>query len=269
MRKLFSTSTSGKPLRRKGSPMSRPLATRRLLLRALATIFGAALLTYLIRRVGPGRLVEDVATLGWGLALVIALGGVAHLAKAWAWRFTLVGEEHKVSFPRLLQLRLASEAVGQVGALGQLFGEGLRISALSQEIPIDSRISSVTLDRALFIATGAMVSLGGIVAALLALSLTHALRSYAVLFAVALIGLLLVIVLAVRKRWPVLSRSARVVGKLRCFSSWLESKESLIESVRTGFSTSITTHPGHFGPAWASIWCATEWQCWRCISSFG
>jgi len=207
------------------------MATRRLLLRALATIFGAALLTYLIRRVGPGRLVEDVATLGWGLALVIALGGVAHLVKAWAWRFTLVGEEHKVSFPRLLQLRLASEAVGQVGALGQLFGEGLRISALSQEIPIDSRISSVTLDRALFIATGAMVSLGGIVAALLALSLTHALRSYAVLFAVALIGLLLVIVLAVRKRWPVLSHSARVVGKLRCFSSWLESKESLIESV--------------------------------------
>src|SRR5271157_5858555 len=231
--------------------MSRHAANRRLLLRFLAATFGTGLLAYLIWRIGLSELSQDVSRLGWGLALVIALGGVAHVVKAWAWRFTLVGEEHKVSFLRLLQLRLASEAVGQVGALGQLFGEGLRISALSAEIPAACRISSVTLDRALFIATGAMVSLGGIVAALLALSLTHALRSYAVLFAVALIGLLLVIVLAVRKRWPVLSHSARVVGKLRCFSSWLESKESLIESVRTGFSTSITTHPGHFGPAWA------------------
>src|SRR5208337_1562719 len=88
MQKLFSTSTSIKLLRRKGSPVSKPMATRRLLLRTLATIFGVALLTYLIWRVGPGRLVEDIATLGWGLALVIALGGVAHVVKAWAWRFT-------------------------------------------------------------------------------------------------------------------------------------------------------------------------------------
>src|SRR5271166_2467091 len=233
MRKLFSTSTSGKPLSRKGSPMSKPMATRRLLLRTLATIFGAALLTYLIRRVGPGRLVEDIGRLGWGLALVIALGGVAHLVKAWAWRFTLVGEEHKVSFLRLLQLRLASEAVGNVGALGQLFGEGLRISSLSSEIPAASRISSVTLDRGLFIATGAMVSLAGIVAALLAVSLTHAFRSYAALFAVALISLLLAIGLAVRKRWLVLSGSARAVGRFRWASNWLKSKEALTESVET------------------------------------
>jgi len=230
--------------------VSKPMATRRLLLRTLATIFGVALLTYLIWRVGPGRLVEDIATLGWGLALVIALGGVAHVVKAWAWRFTLVGEEHKVSFSRLLQLRLASEAVGTVGALGQLFGEGLRISSLSSEIPAASRISSVTLDRGLFIATGAMVSLAGIVAALLALSLTHALRSYAALFAVALISLLLVIGLAVRKRWLFLSCSARAVGKFRWATNWLKSKEALIESVETRLFDFYHHTPRAF---WASL----------------
>src|SRR5271165_6065434 len=250
MQKLFSTSTSSQPWRRKGSPVSKPMATRRLLLRTLATIFGVALLTYLIWRVGPGRLVEDIATLGWGLALVIALGGVAHVVKAWAWRFTLVGEEHKVSFSRLLQLRLASEAVGTVGALGQLFGEGLRISSLSSEIPAASRISSVTLDRGLFIATGAMVSLAGIVAALLALSLTHALRSYAALFAVALISLLLVIGLAVRKRWLFLSCSARAVGKFRWATNWLKSKEALIESVETRLFDFYHHTPRAF---WASL----------------
>ena len=135
--------------------MSKPMATRNLLLRALATIFGVALLTYLIWRIGPSELSQDVSRLGWGLALVIALGGVAHVVKAWAWRFTLVGEEHRVSFPRLLQLRLVSEAFGQLGVFGQAFGEGIRVSALSAEIPAACRISSVTLDRGLFIATGA------------------------------------------------------------------------------------------------------------------
>ena len=213
--------------------MSKPMASRRLLLQVLATIFGTVLLAYLIRRVGPSRLVQDVATLGWGLAFVIALGGVAHLVKAWAWRFTLVGEEHKVSFPRLLQLRLASETLGTIGGLGQLFGEGLRVSSLSSEIPAACRISSVTLDRGLFIATGALVMLTGIVTAPLALSLNHALQRYVVFSAFTLIGLLLLLALAVQKRWPILSGPARAAGRLRHFRSWLESRESTISSVES------------------------------------
>ncbi|MGO9520085.1 MAG: lysylphosphatidylglycerol synthase domain-containing protein [Candidatus Korobacteraceae bacterium] len=211
--------------------MSRHTATRRLALRFLAAIFGTALLAYLIWRVGPSTLAQDVSRLGWGLALVIALGGVAHVVKAWAWRFTLSGEEHRVSFPKLLQLRLVSEAVGQLGVFGQAFGEGLRASALSAEIPAACRISSVTLDRGLFIATGALVMLAGIATAPLALSLSQSLQRYAVLFAFTLIGLLMLTALAVQKRWPILSGPARAAGRLRYFRSWLESKESIIKSV--------------------------------------
>ena len=133
--------------------MSKPSTTSRKALRIVAAVSGAALLAYLIWRVGPADLVENISRLGWGLALIIALGGVAHLVKTWAWRLTLAGCRGGVSFARMFQLRLASEAVGQVGALGQIFGEGLRVSALGPQIPIESRISSVTLDRAMFIAS--------------------------------------------------------------------------------------------------------------------
>ena len=211
--------------------MFRRIANRRLLLRFLTATFGTGLLAYLIWRIGASTLAQDVSRLGWGLALVIALGGVAHVVKAWAWRFTLSGEEHKVSFPKLLQLRLVSEAVGQLGVFGQAFGEGLRASALNAEIPAACRISSVTLDRGLFIATGALVMLTGIMTAPLALSLSHAFQRYVVLFAVTLIGLLLLTALAVQKRWPILSGPARAAGRLRYFRSWLESKESIIKSV--------------------------------------
>ena len=200
-------------------------------LRIVGAILGIGLLSYLILRAGPSTLAESFHRLGWGLALIIALGGVAHLVKTIAWRLTLVGSGSLVSLARLFQLRLVCEAAGQMGAVGQMFGEGLRVSALSAEMPIDSRVSSVTLDRALFVVAGAMVSVVGIAAALFVVPLSHALRLYAILFAVALAGLLCVAATAMVRRWPFLSASARVFGRIRYFSARVESKLPVIRSV--------------------------------------
>ena len=230
--------------------MSKPPAARRIAVRTAAIVSGGALLAYLVWRVGPGNLLKNIATLGWGLALIIALGGVAHLVKTCAWRLTLTSRKGGVSFSRMLQVRLASEAVGQVGILAQIFGEGLRVSALGTEIPMDNRISSVALDRAMFIVSGAMVSMVGIVAALLAISLTHAFRVYAVLFVIILFGLLLVVVLAMLNRWPFMSRSARVIGRLQFLRQRVENALPLIDSVENKLFDFHRWTPGAF---WASL----------------
>jgi len=70
---------------------------------------------------GPAKLLASMVALGWGLRLVIAWGGVAHLLKTWAWRLTLLGGKYQVFFGRMLGLRLSSEAIGQFGGLAQLF----------------------------------------------------------------------------------------------------------------------------------------------------
>jgi phosphatidylglycerophosphate synthase len=231
--------------------VSKPPPARRMVFRTLAVVAGGALLAYLVWRVGPGNLLKSIATLGWGLALVIALGGVAHLVKTCAWRLTLTScSRRSVSFSRMLQVRLASEAVGQVGILGQIFGEGLRVSALGTEIPMDNRISSVALDRAMFIVSGAMVTMVGIVAALLAISLTHAFRVYAVLFVIILFGLLLVVVRAILNRWPFMSRSARLIGRLQFLRQRVENALPLIDSVENKLFDFHRWTPGAF---WASL----------------
>ena len=230
--------------------MRKPTTKTRWVLRSLAVIYGAVLLVYLIRRVGPGRIAENIATLGWGLALVIALGGVVHVLRTLAWRVTLTGWTGRVSLRRMFQLRVASEAVGQVGVLGQLFGEGLRITAFDPSIPIDRRISSVILDRALFIVTGAIVSVAGIAAALLVASLSHALRLYSALFAVTVIGLLSAVALAMLNRWPILSRPARALSRLRFLRDRVESTLPLIHSVEKKLFDFQRSTPRAF---WASF----------------
>jgi phosphatidylglycerophosphate synthase len=219
---------------------------RRLALRTLTAVFGVGLLIYLVRRVGSENLLQSVVRLGWGLALIIALSGISHLVRAWAWRMTLTGWRGKTSLLRMLQVRMASEAAGQAGILGHLFGDGLRISAFDESIPIDSRISSVILDRALFIAAGTVVSGVGILAALLVLSLTHALQLYAALFAVTLISLLFLLVMAVLKRWRVLSRPAQYLGQLQRFRVQVENALPLIYSVERQLFDFHTSTPGAF-----------------------
>ena len=89
------------------------LARARLPLRMLGAILGILLFIHLIHRAGPAKLLASMVALGWGLALVIAWGGVAHILKTWAWRLTLLDGKYHVSFARMLGLRLSSEAVGQ------------------------------------------------------------------------------------------------------------------------------------------------------------
>ena len=83
----------------------------RLPLRLLAGLFGILLFAYLVHRAGPAKLARKHGHSGMGAwRLVIALGGVAHVVKTWAWRLTLLDDKHQVSFARMLGLRLGSRS---------------------------------------------------------------------------------------------------------------------------------------------------------------
>jgi len=228
----------------------KPAAKARLPLRVLAGLIGICLFAYLVHRAGPTQLLQSMTTLGWGVILVIAWGAVAHLTKTWAWRLTLLEEKHQVSFARMFGLRLASEAAGQVGGLGQLFGEGLRVSMLGPGMSLASGIASVTIDRAFFVLSAAVVSIVGLLAVLIVLPLPHALVAYATVLALILLGVVLLTVVAVKKRWPVLSRTAQIVSRIPHFRGWIERERSLILSVENNLLDFYHRTPSSF---WASF----------------
>lgn len=225
-------------------------ARARLPLRVLGAILGILLFIHLIHRAGPGNLLASMAALGWGLALVIAWGGVAHILKTWAWRLTLLDGKHQVSFARMLGLRLGSEAVGQFGGLAQLFGDGLRVSLLDPAIPLSSGIASVTIDRVFFIVSAAVVSIAGLSAALVVLPLPHKIILYAIVSACSLLGFVLLSAIAIRKRWPLLSRTGEVVGRIPYLRPLINRKRLLIHSVEETLFDFYHRTPKVF---WASL----------------
>ena len=230
--------------------MSRTLARARLPLRILGAILGILLFVYLIHRAGPAKLLASMVALGWGLALVIAWGGVAHILKTWAWRLTLLDGKYQVSFARMLGLRLSSEAVGQLGGLAQLFGEGLRVSLLGPAIPLSQGIASVTIDRAFFVVSAAVVSFLGLSAVLMVLPLPHKLVLYAIVFACVLLGFVLLSAIAIRNRWPLFSRTGEVLGRIRYLKPLIDRKRALIHSVEESLLDFYHSTPKAF---WASL----------------
>jgi phosphatidylglycerophosphate synthase len=184
------------------------------------------------------------------LGLVLLWGGVAHIVKAWAWRLTLLDDKRHVSFARLLGLRLASEAVGQLGGLAQLFGEGLRVSLLGPAMPLSTGIASVTIDRVFFVLSAAVVSVVGLLPVLIALPLPRNLAPYASVSALILLGVILLSAVAIAKRWPVLSWAAQTLARIPFCRTWIERERTLIDSVENAVLDFYHLTPGAF---WASF----------------
>jgi phosphatidylglycerophosphate synthase len=216
----------------------------------LTPLLGVGLLVYLLSKIDVHPLAANAKAIGWGLLLVIALGGLSHVVKTWAWLLTMRGERRKVSFGRAFGLRLASEAIGQLGFLGMVGGETTRVSLLGSGVSLPAAISSVTLDRGLFMVTGAVVTLTGIAGIGLAVPLPHALRLYAMALAIGLVCLLAAGAIAMQRRWPVLSASARRIGWIPGLKKWIGAREPTLIASERRILAFCHEAPGAF---WCSV----------------
>src|SRR5207245_4860462 len=88
--------------------------------------------------------------------------------------------------------------------------------------------------------------------------LSRALRLYASLFAFALIAFLMLTLFAVRKRWPVLSWSARSIARIPSLKSWIDKRYLMVQSVESALFDFHHETPRAF---WASFSLNLAAQC--------
>jgi hypothetical protein len=106
----------------------------RQLVRLSIALLGFSLLLFLVRGAGPSLVADQVKAVGWGLGVIIALGGISHLTKTLAWRLTFLCDIREVPFARTFALRLISEAIGSLGLPGQVLGETARVYLLGSAL---------------------------------------------------------------------------------------------------------------------------------------
>jgi hypothetical protein len=169
----------------------------------------------MVFRAGPGAVWKQVQAVGWGLALIIILGGFSQLIKTCAWRQTFACDISALSWSRSLGAQLVSDAVGQLGFAGKLFGEGLRVSMLGSAVPLANGISSSAIDGGLHAFTAVVVTVLGITATLLLAPVVDGRwRTYALLLAAVLIAIVAISAVAVASGWRLMGNAARAIGRL-------------------------------------------------------
>src|ERR1700751_137996 len=199
--------------------------------RSFLLLLGVSLLGYMVFRAGPGAVWNQVQAVGWGLALIIILGGFSQLIKTCAWRQTFACDISALSWSRSLGAQLVSDAVGQLGFPGKLFGEGLRISMLGSAVPLANGISSSAIDGGLHALTAAVVTVLGIAATLLLAPVVDGRwRIYALLVAAVLIAIVAISAMAVASGWRLMGSTARAIGRLPRLHKLVSDKLSVIDS---------------------------------------
>src|SRR5437588_2137884 len=131
---------------RQGSTAPRLQSLIQLSLRFVAALLGLGLLGYLVFRTGPGVVWKQLEAVGWGLALIIILGGFSQFIKTCAWRQAFTCDISGLSWSRSFVAQLVSDALGQFGVAGKVLGEGTRISLLGSTVPVSSGLSAGVSD---------------------------------------------------------------------------------------------------------------------------
>lgn len=209
--------------------MSNARTTSGARLQRVCALLGLALFVHLIVRANPRVLWAQIVPLWFGIAIIIVLGGVTHLVKTWAWRLTLTCDVSRLSWRRSFVVRLISEALGQLGVVGKLFGEGARVSLISGSIPVSDAVASAALDSGLFTLTSAFVSMTAILVGLQLTTFPVAIKFSASVVAGLLAAVLTLTAIAIARGYRALGALFDLLARVPRLSDWVRSKREVIE----------------------------------------
>jgi hypothetical protein len=132
----------------------------------LTALAGTALFVWLIWKADPREVWIGFQKIGWGLAWIVALGGLRFAARAAAWSLC-VEPPHTLSFTSAFAAVICGDAMGNITPLGPLASEPTKIACVRGRIPIAPALTSLAIENVLYtLSVGAMIAAGA--AALLA-----------------------------------------------------------------------------------------------------
>jgi hypothetical protein len=162
----------------------------------LTALAGLVLLVVVVWDVGVAHVAADVRRVGWGLLLVIAIGGLRFLLRAIAWRLCL-DPPHTLSIGSAFAAVICGDTIGNLTPLGPLVGEPAKAALVRRRVALGPAVTALAIENVLYTLSAAAMIAAGMIVLLLRFRPPSAIRGIGelsiaatiVLFAVAL-GLL-------------------------------------------------------------------------------
>ncbi|HET7619994.1 MAG TPA: lysylphosphatidylglycerol synthase domain-containing protein [Vicinamibacterales bacterium] len=136
---------------------------------------GIVLLVWLVQRVGLDQVWAGFRQIGWGLALIIALGGARFLMRALAWR-TCVEPPDRLRLIDAAAASIAGDALGNLTPLGPIVGEPAKAAFVRRHVTLAAGVTALALENVLYALSAAAMIAAGMVALLFRFDLPRAIR---------------------------------------------------------------------------------------------
>jgi hypothetical protein len=127
---------------------------------------GTALLVWVIAALGPAAIAADVRQAGWGIAVIVALGGLRFLLRAAAWRLCL-DPPHALPLRDAFAAVICGDAVGNVTPLGPIVGEPAKAAFVRGRIALAPAVTALAIENVLYTLSAAGMIAAGMLALLL------------------------------------------------------------------------------------------------------
>ena len=216
----------------------------KLTLRLLVAFAGLALFAWFVYRAGLTEILGAFSRLGWYAPLVLLPFVIVYLFDTLGWRFAF-GKHPSPSFPVLMRIRWAGEAINNVVPSAYIGGEAVKVYLLSKRgvSTVMAASSAVigkiiqTLAQVMFITLGAFAGL--------TILPSNSSARYG-MFAIAAIGSVIVFLLFRLQRRGMFSALLAVARKLRLRISRLEQNETHLLHLDDRIRNFYRTDPFHF-----------------------
>lgn len=173
-------------------------------LELISLFVGLALFAALFVKLGPGRILDDIALVGWGFLYLLALSAVRHGLRTGAWIMALEREERgKFGWAEAFRVRLAGDALNYLTS-GPIIGEPIKAGLLRPKVSALHGFSSLIVESVSYNLLAVLLVLGGMALLILRLSDSRLTAAAAVTAVLGAAGLFLAW-FALKYRWPLLS----------------------------------------------------------------
>jgi hypothetical protein len=133
------------------------------LLAALFTLGGAALFAWVVRRTGVTTILDGIQRVGWGLAIVLAFGGLRLAIRAACWRLCLAPGS-TLTFGQAFSAFLAGDTIGTITPFGILASEPTKVFLARHHLAPRDAVTSLAAENIIYAASVlAMVAVGLVV----------------------------------------------------------------------------------------------------------
>ena len=192
--------------------MSETRPTRRITITsALTAIAGIALFVWLVWSY-PREIWSGFQKIGWGLAIIVALGGLRFATRAAAW-LLCVEPPHTLGFTTAFAAVVCGDSVGNVTPLGPLASEPTKIACVRGHIPIGPALTALAIENVIYtLSVGAMIAAGA-AALLVSVDLPVQLREVSQIAIAAIVAIFLVVAWVLWRR-PAIVTTLRPVAKI-------------------------------------------------------